>query len=80
MPVGIGNAGTVKGRKMARALLGYVGSGSEQVLSLEVIRLRRRVALLEAELAELRDSSRDLEPSLEIELHRLAEHAAPALA
>jgi hypothetical protein len=65
---------------MARALLGYVGSGSEQVLSLEVTRLRRRVALLEAELAELRDTHRALDPSLDLELHQLAKQAEPALA
>jgi hypothetical protein len=65
---------------MARALLGYVGSGSEQVLSLEVARLRRRVAALESELAELRDNHRALDPSLDIEFHQLAEDAAPALA
>jgi hypothetical protein len=65
---------------MARALLGYVGSGTEQVLSFEVARLRRRVAALESELAELRDGHRALDPSLEIELHRFAEDTAPALA
>jgi hypothetical protein len=64
---------------MARALLGYVSSGSDQILSLEISRLRRRVADLEAELAELR-ASRAVSPSLEVELHQLAEHAAPALA
>lgn len=62
---------------MARALLGYVGYGNEQTLSLEVARLRRRVAELEAELAELRESSH---AELEIELHRIAESATPALA
>jgi hypothetical protein len=65
---------------MARALLGYVSTGSDQLLSLEVNRLRRRVADLEAELAELRESHRAVSPSLEVELHQLAEHAAPALA
>ncbi len=65
---------------MARALLGYVGSGSEQVLSLEVARLRRQVAALEAELTQLRDSHRALDPSLDIELHQLAGQAEPALA
>ncbi len=44
----------VKGRYMARALLGYVGSASEQTLTLEVVRLRRRVEELETEVAELR--------------------------
>jgi hypothetical protein len=65
---------------MARALLGYVSSGPDQALTVEVVRLRRRVAALEAELAELRDDHRGLEPSLEIELHQLAERAEPALA
>ncbi len=66
---------------MARALLGYVGSGSEQALSFEVVRLRRRVAELEAELADLRSTDRTvLDPSLDLELHRLAEGTAPALA
>jgi hypothetical protein len=62
---------------MARALVGYIGSGSEQALSLEVLRLRRRVAELESELADLRASS---SPALELELHELAETAHPALA
>lgn len=66
---------------MARALLGYVGSASEQVLSFEVVRLRRRVQELENELAELRETRRgDLGPALDLELHRLAEGAEPALA
>jgi hypothetical protein len=62
---------------MARALLGYVGNSAEQVLALEVARLRRRVAELEAELTELRNEDR---AALELELHRFAESAAPALA
>jgi len=62
---------------MARALLGYVGSGNEQVLAIEVARLRRRVAELEAELTELRDSNH---AEMEAELHRIAESTAPALA
>jgi hypothetical protein len=66
-----------KGRYMARALVGYIGSGSEHALSLEVLRLRRRVAELENELADLRTSSN---PVLELELHELAETAHPALA
>ncbi len=66
---------------MARALLGYVGSASEQTLSLEVIRLRRRVQELETEVAELRSSNQqELDPALDLELHRLAEGAEPALA
>lgn len=66
---------------MARALLGYIGSGSEQALSLEVVRLRRKVQELEDELADLRASHRSaLDPTLDLELHRLAEDAQPALA
>jgi hypothetical protein len=65
---------------MARALLGYVSSGSDQMLSVEITRLRRRVADLEAELAELRETHRAVAPSLEVELHQLAENATPALA
>ena len=71
----------LKGRHMARALLGYVGNGNEQVLAIEVARLRRRVAELEAELTELRNSSH---AEMEAELHRFAESiatsTAPALA
>ncbi len=54
---------------MARALLGYVGSSSEQVLSFEVTRLRRRVAELEAELAEVHAEQR---VAIDLELHQLA--------
>jgi hypothetical protein len=61
---------------MARALVGYVGSSNEQVLAFEVARLRRRVAELEAELAQAREPHR---AELELELHRLAESAEPAL-
>lgn len=61
---------------MARALVGYVGTNNERVLALEVGRLRRRVAELEDQLAEAR-ASRPAE--IEIELHRLAESAEPAL-
>jgi len=66
---------------MARALLGYIGSSSDQVLSLEIVRLRRRVHELETELADLRSSHDSaLDPTLDIELHRMAEDAEPALA
>ena len=66
---------------MARALLGHVGPASDQVLALEVARLRRRVAELEAQVAELRSHARPYdERSLDIELHRIAEAHEPALA
>jgi len=63
---------------MARALLGYVGSSNEQALRLEVVRLRRLVAELEGQLAELREVDEHAE--LDLELHRIAEAAEPALA
>jgi hypothetical protein len=62
---------------MARALMGYIGNGSDQALSLEVARLRRRVQELEAELAEVRAHERS---AFDLELHRLAERSEPALA
>jgi len=62
---------------MARALMGHVGTVSEQTLVFEVARLRRRVAELEAELAQLRDEHH---VEMDIELHRIAEAAEPALA
>jgi len=66
---------------MARALLGYVGSTNEQVLRLEVVRLRRLVADLESQLAELREDLPAAEHAeLDLELHRIAEAAEPALA
>jgi hypothetical protein len=61
---------------MARALLGYVGNSSEMLLTLEVSRLRRRVAELESELAGLRESRR---VELDLELHRISEVSAPVL-
>jgi len=62
---------------MARALLGYVGISNEQALLLEVTRLRRKVAELETQIDELRASTH---AELDIELHRIAEAAEPALA
>jgi hypothetical protein len=62
---------------MARALLGYVGNSNEQLLVLEVTRLRRKVAELESQLDELRAST---PVELDLELHRIAESAEPALA
>jgi 50S ribosomal subunit-associated GTPase HflX len=60
---------------MARALLGYVGSPGEQALACEVARLRRRVRELETAVAELREQR-----TIDLELHRIAEVAEPALA
>ena len=56
---------------MARALLGYVGAPTESALTYEVVRLRRRVAELESELARLREHGADV--VLDLELHRMAE-------
>jgi uncharacterized protein YigA (DUF484 family) len=64
---------------MARALLGHVGLPNEQLLAFEVARLRRRVAELEAELAEARRHATEFDMT-SIELHQLAEDAQPALA
>lgn len=61
---------------MARALLGYVGNSTEMLLTLEVSRLRRRVAELETELAQVRASEH---VELDLELHRIAEVAEPVL-
>ena len=61
---------------MARALLGYVGNSNEMLLTLEVSRLRRRVAELEDELAEVRESGH---VELDLELHRIAEVSEPVL-
>jgi hypothetical protein len=69
--------------------MGYVGNGIDQHLQVEVARLRRRVRELETELAALRPSEASLDniselhradPSLDLELHQLAESSAPALA
>jgi hypothetical protein len=65
---------------MARALLGYVGNPAESVLALEVVRLRRRVTELEAELADLRAADHAASSVLELELHQIAAEGAPALA
>jgi hypothetical protein len=62
---------------MARALMGYVGNTAEQALLMEVARLRRRVAELETELAEMRAADH---ATLDLELHRIAESATPVLA
>jgi hypothetical protein len=61
---------------MARALLGYVGNSTEQLLALEVARLRRRVADLEAQVADLRERTH---VEIDLELHQIAQAAEPAL-
>ncbi len=63
---------------MARALMGHIGSPGEQVLALEIARLRRRVRELEAELQQAREQQAPAE--LDLELHRIAEAAEPVLA
>ncbi len=65
---------------MARALLGHIGSQNEQILALEIGRLRRRVRELEAEVAGLRARDTEGTAELDLELHRMAEVAEPALA
>ena len=65
---------------MARALMGYVGSPGDRALAFEVTRLRRRVSELEAEVAQLRQQPTAATAELDIELHRIAEVAEPALA
>ncbi|GAB2475394.1 hypothetical protein [Jatrophihabitans fulvus] len=62
---------------MARALMGHLGTSNDQLLALEVNRLRRRVAELEAELQAAREHQTE---TLDIELHRLSETSEPALA
>ncbi|WP_375501230.1 hypothetical protein [uncultured Jatrophihabitans sp.] len=65
---------------MARALMGHVGTSNEHILTFEVTRLRRRVAELEAELAELRtEHTGDLDLR-DLELHNLTGSAEPVLA
>ena len=65
---------------MARALMGHVGSPGERALAFEVARLRRRVSELETELTQLREQGSPATAELDIELHRIAEVAEPALA
>lgn len=62
---------------MARALMGHIGSPTDEMLALEVKRLRRRVIELEAEVARLNEARG---AALELELHHLAADAEPALA
>ena len=62
---------------MARALMGHVGTNGDLALAYEVARLRRRVSELETELAQLRKDTTKTE--LDLELHRIAQTAEPAL-
>ena len=62
---------------MARALVGYVGSNSnEQVLAAEVARLRRRVSDLESELADVRERQH---AEIDLDLHRFRRSSKPDL-
>jgi hypothetical protein len=68
---------------MARALMGHVGPAKDQLLASEIIRLRRRVTELEAEVTRLRETRTadlDLHDELASELHRITETAQPVLA
>ena len=70
---------------MARALMGHVGSSNEHVLAYEVTRLRRRVAELEGQLAELRaERTANLDGAdldlRDLELHHITGAAEPVLA
>ncbi|HST48791.1 hypothetical protein [Jatrophihabitans sp.] len=59
---------------MARALLGYLPNSSDRYLAEEVARLKNRVRVLEAELAELK-AAQESEQLLH-ELHRIASGAS----
>ncbi|HJQ01602.1 MAG TPA: hypothetical protein VJ851_08375 [Jatrophihabitans sp.] len=65
---------TLKGRDMARALLGYLPTSADRYLVEEVARLRGRVRDLEAELAELK-AARESDQLLH-ELHRITSDAS----
>jgi len=63
---------------MARALMGHVGSPSDQILAAEIVRLRRRVTELEAEIARLREADRSDQPTadkpdFDLRLRRIAD-------
>jgi hypothetical protein len=68
------SAESVKGRHMARALLGHLPNAADRYLVEEVARLRSRVRDLEAELAEVR-ASHEASQLLD-ELHRLTTDAS----
>jgi hypothetical protein len=61
----------MKGRHMARALMGHVGTYQDQALAYELARLRRRVSELETELAQLKQAAD--RTRLDLELHRMAQ-------
>jgi hypothetical protein len=66
---------------MARALMGHVGPVRNDVLAAEIVRLRRRVSELEAEVARLREThDANLDSHIDSELHQIAGSAEPALA
>ncbi len=65
---------------MARALMGHVGTSNEHVLAFEVTRLRRRVAELETELAEVRAQRTEDLDLRDLELHSITGSAEPVLA
>jgi hypothetical protein len=65
---------SVKGRHMARALLGHISTSADRYLIEEVARLRGRIRELEAELAELKASNESHQ--LLDELHRITASAS----
>ena len=65
---------SVKGRHMARALLGHLPNVADRHLVEEIARLRGRVRDLEAEIAEMK-AARQAEQLLD-ELHRITSDAS----
>lgn len=65
---------SVKGRHMARALLGHLPTSADRYLVAEVARLKARVRDLEAELADVR-AAHESERLLD-ELHRITSDAS----
>ena len=57
--------------------MGLIGAAQDQILALEVARLRRRVTELEAEVTRLRETHT---ADLDLELHHIAGTAEPVLA
>ncbi len=62
---------------MARALMGHIGTTNEHVLAYEVTRLRRRVAELEGQLAELQAQRSEELDLRDLELHNLTGAVEP---